>query len=71
LALKILEIAIYKISLEGDYKCLLKCVQWKLERVVWKINWYLDKGRISEQLVNFLIDEITRINEAIEQLIIN
>ncbi|MFX0083750.1 MAG: hypothetical protein ACFE94_18520, partial [Candidatus Hodarchaeota archaeon] len=69
-ASKMLEIAIFKIAMDEDIECVLNCVQWKLERVIWKINWYLNKGRISEDLANYIIGEIIRINEAIEQLIV-
>ncbi|MFX1375331.1 MAG: NosD domain-containing protein [Promethearchaeota archaeon] len=67
----ILEFAIFQIAMDEDIECILGYTQWKLERVIWKIEWYHNKGRISEDLANYLIDEITRIIETIEQIIIN
>ncbi|MFX1410959.1 MAG: hypothetical protein ACFFA6_11440, partial [Promethearchaeota archaeon] len=66
----LLEIAIFKIAMDKDIECLLRCAQWKLKCVICKIEWYLHKGRISEDLAYYLIDEITRIIEAIEKVII-
>lgn len=45
-ASKMLESALFKIAMEEDIECILNCVQWKLERVIWKINWYLNRGRM-------------------------
>ncbi|MFX1344634.1 MAG: hypothetical protein ACFFBC_00480 [Promethearchaeota archaeon] len=69
-ASKMLESALFKIDMEEDSEYILNCVQWKLERVIWKINWYLNKERISENLADYLTKETTRIMEVIEQLIV-
>ncbi len=70
-ASKMLEIALFRISMGYSIEYILECTQWKLERVIWRIDWNLKKGRVSEDLANYLIEEITRIIEAIEQVIIN
>ncbi|MFX1315028.1 MAG: CARDB domain-containing protein [Promethearchaeota archaeon] len=64
-----LEFALFKISMGYSIECILECTQWKLERVIWTINWYLNKGRISEDLANYLNEEITRIIDTIEILL--
>lgn len=68
---KMLEIAIFKITIGKDIKCILRYAQWKLEQVIWKINGYLNKGRISEDIAHRIIDEIIRINVSIEEVVID
>ena len=70
-ATKMLETAIFKIAKEVCIEDILRCTQWKLDNIIRKINRFLDKGRISEDLAYYLTEEITRINEDIEFLIIN
>lgn len=68
-ASKVLEKALFMSTKGEDIECLLKCTQWKLGHIISKINWDLNKGRVSEELANYLIEEITRIIDAIEQVI--
>ncbi|MFX1389735.1 MAG: hypothetical protein ACFE9Z_06730 [Promethearchaeota archaeon] len=68
-ASKMLEIALFMMVKDKGSECLLKYTQWKLKQVIWKIGFYLNKGRISEDLANFLIENITRIIDGIDQII--
>ncbi|MFX1391904.1 MAG: hypothetical protein ACFE9Z_17705, partial [Promethearchaeota archaeon] len=67
-ASKLLEIAIFRISRDVEIDCLLKCVQWKLEWTLHKINWLLKKQNNSETQASFLEGEILEIIAKIELL---
>ena len=49
------------ISEEREIECILRCIQWKLERTIDKIDLLLEKGKISEAQVNYLKGEILEI----------
>lgn len=63
-----LELALIKISMDYSIECILSCIQWKLERTVSKINHFLEKGKISEEVANYLIENITEIIESLEEI---
>jgi len=59
-ATRMLEIAIFKISMNLDINCTLTCVQWKLERAVCKVNRLLDRGKITQELADIILDKINQ-----------
>ncbi|MFX1418424.1 MAG: hypothetical protein ACFE9N_05835 [Promethearchaeota archaeon] len=63
---KLLELALIKISKGESIECILNCVQWKLDHILSKINCLLEKGKISEEVANYLIENISEIIESIE-----
>ncbi len=67
-AAKSLEIAIFKASMDHGLKCALSCAQWKLELAKNKVNWLLNKGKISQDLADTILYEIQRAQNDIEAL---
>ena len=67
-ATKSLEIAIFKASMDRDLECMLCCAQWKLELAKKKVNWLLNKGKISEELAESIIFELEQAQSDIEAI---
>ncbi|MFX0086995.1 MAG: hypothetical protein ACFFAU_15160 [Candidatus Hodarchaeota archaeon] len=65
---KDLETALFKISMDNNPNCSLMSAQWKLEKAIWKVNWILDKGKISQELADIMLEKINQIYFAIEEL---
>jgi hypothetical protein len=67
-AAKELETALFKISMDINPNCSFTCAQWKLDKAICKVNWLLDKGKISQELADILFEKIDQIILAIEDL---
>ncbi|MBA7557883.1 hypothetical protein ES705_50661 [subsurface metagenome] len=65
-ATRMLEITIFKISMNLDIECILACAQWKLVRAICKVNRLLDRGKISQELADILLDKINQAYTDIE-----
>jgi len=61
-----LEAAIFKISLDHDFECMLACAQHKLDMAECEVNRLLDKGKISQELADTLLLEINQAQANIE-----
>ena len=59
-AARMLEIAIFKISMNLDFNCTLTCAQLKLDRAICKVNRLLERGKITEELADILLDKINQ-----------
>ncbi|MFX0075822.1 MAG: hypothetical protein ACFE96_10295, partial [Candidatus Hermodarchaeota archaeon] len=67
-AAKELETALFKISMDINPNCSYMCAQWKLDKALCKVNWLLDRGKISQDLADILFEKINQIYLAIEEL---
>lgn len=65
---KLLELALFKISMGYSIDCILEYTQCKLEHAISKINFLLEGGKIPEDVANYLIEKISNIIGDIEQL---
>jgi len=65
---KLLELALFKISMGYSIDCILEYTQSKLEHTITKINFLLEKGKIPEDVANYLIEKISSIIGDIEQI---
>lgn len=63
-----LEKAIFKISMEEDIGCLLYCVQWKLDIAACLAECLLQKGIITQEVADIILNSITQAQADIEQL---
>lgn len=61
----LLELALFKISMGYNIEWILEYTQCKLERTISKINSFLERGRISEDVANYLIERLSKIIEDI------
>ena len=59
-ATRMLERAIFKISMNLNIECLLECALRKLEWAMCKVNRLLDRGKITQELANLLLDKINQ-----------
>ncbi|MFX1574908.1 MAG: hypothetical protein ACFFB0_19395, partial [Promethearchaeota archaeon] len=64
----LLELALFKISMGHNIEYILEFTHWKLEKIISKINFFLEKGKISEDIANYLIERISNLIENIEQI---
>jgi len=70
-AAEVLELSIIEISLDEDPQDLLELLdyaQYKLEHAIRKIDHLLRKERISQELANYMVNEISQHIEAIEMV---
>jgi hypothetical protein len=67
-ATKNLESALFDISMNLNPNCSLNCAQWNLDEAICKVNRLLDKGKISQELADKIIEKINQIYLAIEDL---
>ncbi|GAH45405.1 unnamed protein product, partial [marine sediment metagenome] len=64
----LLELALIKISMGYSIDWILGYTQYKLEHTITKINSLLEKGKINEDVANYLIEKISCVIEEIEQI---
>jgi len=67
-ATRLLEKAICDSSMNLDIECLLARTQWKLERVIGKINQLLDRGKITQELAEILLERVNQAHTDIEMV---